>query len=65
MLDKGFWGLVMARALIVSYGWFVSMFPSKLKIGMEFSQGDGIEVIGGLMFGGSWGPEPPTWFFEK
>ena len=49
----------MARALIVSHGWFVAMFPPKLKFGMEFSQGDGIEFIGGLVFGGSRGLEPP------
>lgn len=46
----------MARALIVSHGWFVAMLPQKLKFGMELSQGDRIEVIGGLVFGDLGGP---------
>ena len=33
----------MERALIVSHGWFVSIFPPKFKFVMEFSRGDGIK----------------------
>jgi hypothetical protein len=50
----------MARALIVIHGRFVAMFFPKLKFGMELSQGDGMEVTGGLVFRGLGGPKPPA-----
>ena len=46
----------MERALIVSHRGLAVMFPPKLK----FNRGDGIESKGGLVLGGSRGPEPPV-----
>ena len=51
----------MGRALIVSHGWLVAILLPKLK----FNRGDGIEAKGGLVSGGSRGPEPPAWALEK
>ena len=51
----------MERESIVSHGHFASMFPPIFK----FSWGDGIEVTGGFVLGGSGGLEPPTWVSGK
>ena len=56
-LGRGFLGLGMASALIVSHGWLDAMIPPKLK----FNQGYVIEAKGGLVSGCSRGPEPPAW----
>lgn len=51
-LGKGCRAPGMARASIVSHGWFASMFPPNLK----FCQGYGIEVTRGFVSGGPGGP---------
>ena len=53
-LGKGCGAPRMTRESIVSHGEFPAMFPPKLK----FDRGDGIEVIGGFVSGGSGGPKP-------
>ena len=60
-LGKGFWGPGMERALIVSHDWLVTMMPPKVN----FNRGDGIEAKVGLISGGSWGLEPPSWALGK
>ena len=51
----------MARALMVSHRGLDSILPPKVKL----NRGDGIEPNGGLVSGGSRGPEPPTCVSEK
>ena len=51
----------MERALIVSHHGLAAKLPSKVK----FNQGDGMDPKGGLVSGGSGGPEPPNCVSEK
>ena len=51
----------MARALIVSHPRLDTMVLLKVK----FNRGDGIEPKGGLVSGGSEGPEPLTCVLER
>ena len=46
----------MERELIVSHHGLAAMMPPKVKL----NQGDRIESKGGLVSGGSRGPEPPA-----
>jgi hypothetical protein len=61
LLGKGFWGLEMARGLIVSHHGLAAILPPNVK----FSQGDGIDPKGGLVLGGTGGPEPPACVSKK
>ena len=51
----------MARGLMVIHHGLVAILPPNVK----FNRGDGIEPNGGLVSGGSRGPEPPACVSKK
>ena len=51
-LGKSFWGLAIARGLMVSHLGLASIFPPNVK----FNRGDGMEPKGGLVSRGPGGP---------
>ena len=51
----------MESGLMVSHRGLAAIFPLIVK----FNRGDGIEPKGGLVSGGSRGPEPPAYVSER